>query len=184
MTPREKRRHCARGDDDMDGDGRVTDNVDPALIRCGRMDVHVSLGACGPHAFKALVKNYLGVETHALFDVAESCLKAAGALMPAQIGEILLRNRSDADLAIKAVISAMQAKILGLDVDFCDEEVVANTPESVDRRLAESPDNWDTSMERSGGGKKRRENSNWGEKVKFLVRLTSLTKSDSGRRGA
>ncbi|XP_057496398.1 AAA-ATPase At4g25835-like [Actinidia eriantha] len=209
-THEEKRRHGTGGDNDSDSDGRVTlsgllnftdglwsccgderiiifttnyrDNVDPALVRCGRMDVHVSLGTCGPHAFRALVKNYLGVETHALFDVAESCGKAGGALTPAQIGEILLRNRSDANMAIKAVISVMQAKILGVDVDFCDKEVVAKTHESVDWRLAELPENWNTSPERGGGGKKRKEGSPWEKKVKFLVRLKSLTKSDSGRR--
>ncbi|GFY90425.1 hypothetical protein Acr_07g0006220 [Actinidia rufa] len=127
------------------------DNVDPALVRCGRMDMHVSLGTCGPHAFRAVVKNYLGVETHALFD---------------------------------AVISVMQAKILGIDVDFCDKEVVKKTHECVDWRLAELPENWNTSPERGGGGTKRKEGSTWEKKVKFIVRLKSLTKSDSGRRGA
>ncbi|KAL6989690.1 hypothetical protein U1Q18_015442, partial [Sarracenia purpurea var. burkii] len=164
------------------------DNVDPALVRCGRMDVHVSLGACGVHAFKALVANYLGVETHALYDVAESCIRSGGALTPAQVGEILLRNRRDTDLAIKAVISAMQAKILGADVvDFTEhgrehDEVGAKTPESIDRRLTDSPENWNSSPGRDGG-KKRKEVSSWERRVKFLVRLKSLTKSDSQRRG-
>lgn len=155
------------------------DNVDPALVRCGRMDVHVSLGTCGVHAFKALVKNYLGVESHVLFDVAESCIRSGGALTPAQTGEILLRNRRDADVAVKAVVSAMQAKILGAHVEGRDGEChddMARTPESIERRLTESPENWDGSP-----GRKRREGC---AKVKFLVRLKSLTKSDSGRRGA
>ncbi|CAL5340514.1 unnamed protein product [Camellia sinensis] len=164
------------------------DNVDPALVRCGRMDVHVSLGACGAHAFKALVAKYLGVGSHVLFDVAESCIRSGGALTPAQIGEILLRNRRDADVAIKAVISAMQAKILGANVDFIEgsreyEEAGVKTPESVDRRLVESPENWETSPGRIGGKKRKEHGSTWERKVKFLVRLKSLTKSDSGRRG-
>ncbi|XP_052211012.1 AAA-ATPase At4g25835-like [Diospyros lotus] len=164
------------------------DNVDPALVRCGRMDVHVSLGTCGAHAFKALVKNYLGVESHALFDVAESCIRSGGALTPAQIGEILLRNRRDADVAMKAVISAMQAKMLGADVDLAEggreyDEWTARTPESsLERRLTESPENWDGSPGRCRG-KKRKEGSQWERKVKFWVRLRSLSKSDSGRRG-
>ncbi|XP_059651777.1 AAA-ATPase At4g30250-like [Cornus florida] len=156
------------------------DNVDPALVRCGRMDVHVSLGTCGMHAFKALVMNYLGVESHALFDVAESCIRSGGALTPAQIGEILLRNRRNADVAVKAVITAMQARILGADVEL--PEMDAEECMVVERGLESPPGNWETSPG-SFGGKKKREGSTWERKVKFLVRLRSLTKSDSGRRG-
>ncbi|KAA8520304.1 hypothetical protein F0562_014560 [Nyssa sinensis] len=142
------------------------DIVDPALVRCGRMDVHVSLGTCGMHAFKALVMNYLGVDTHALFDVAESCILSGGALTPAQIGEILLRNRRNADVAIKEVISAMQARILSGDVEIPEAEyTVAKTPESMDRGLMESPENWETSPGRFGG-KKKREGSNWERKYR------------------
>ncbi|XAR63383.1 hypothetical protein NMG60_11023296 [Bertholletia excelsa] len=159
------------------------DNVDPALIRCGRMDVHVSLGTCGEHAFRAMVKNYLGVDTHALFDVADSCIRSGGALTPAQIGEILMRNRQDSNVAIKSVVTAMQAKILGADIEFAGSgcrggDVMAKLAESFDRKGLESPENWEMSPAR-----KKRDGSTWERKVKFLVRLKSLTKSDSGRRG-
>ncbi|KAM6554050.1 hypothetical protein CsatB_014812 [Cannabis sativa] len=149
-------------------------NVDPALLRCGRMDVHVSLGACGPAAFRALVKNYLGLDTHALMEVVDNCLRSGGALTPAQIGEILLRNRGEADVAMREVVAAMQARILGgrreqvKDSQYCEVEAGSRSPESV--LLRGSPENWVSSP-----GKKR--------KIKFLVRLRSLTKSDSGRRG-
>ncbi|CBI32158.3 unnamed protein product, partial [Vitis vinifera] len=121
------------------------DNVDPALVRCGRMDVHVSLGTCGIHAFKALAANYLGLESHPLFDVVESCIRSGGTLTPAQVGEILLRNRRDAEVAIKAVISAMQARILGAEREPIEYEEMAKSPESVERGLMESPENWETS---------------------------------------
>lgn len=160
------------------------DNVDPALVRCGRMDVHVSLGTCGMHAFKSLVMNYMGVDSHVLFDVVASCIRSGGGLTPAQIGEILLRNRRDADVAVKAVITAMQAKILSADVEPVESnDAAARTPESIDRRLMDSPENWEVSPGRLGVKKRREENSAWEKnKVKFLVRLKSLTKSDSGRR--
>ncbi|XP_034703366.1 AAA-ATPase At4g25835-like [Vitis riparia] len=162
------------------------DNVDPALVRCGRMDVHVSLGTCGIHAFKALAANYLGLESHPLFDVVESCIRSGGTLTPAQVGEILLRNRRDAEVAIKAVISAMQARILGAEREPIEYEEMAKSPESVERGLMESPENWEASSPGKCVGKKRKEGgsgSSWEKKVKFLVRLRSLTKSDSGRRG-
>lgn len=155
------------------------DNVDPALLRCGRMDVHVSLGTCGPHAFRAMVKNYLGLDSHPLFDVVDSCTRSGGALTPAQVGEILLRNRRDAETAVKEVVAAMQARILGRRDVAEFEEAVNRSPQSVLMGCS-SPENW----ELSSPGKKRKEcSSTWDRKVKFLVRLRSLTKSDSGRRG-
>ncbi|TXG55740.1 hypothetical protein EZV62_017053 [Acer yangbiense] len=163
------------------------ENVDPALVRCGRMDVHVSMGTCGAHAFKVLAKNYLGVESHshALFDVVESCIRSGGALTPAQIGEILLRNRGDVDMAMKEVVTAMQTKILGgREVLEWDEMTVVRSPESV--LMVGSPENLELSPPpQKCGGKKKKEGSSSSsdKKAKFLVRLRSLTKSDSGRRG-
>ncbi|KAF3452647.1 hypothetical protein FNV43_RR03080 [Rhamnella rubrinervis] len=154
------------------------ENVDPALLRCGRMDVHVNLGTCGPHAFRALVKNYLGLDSHSLFDVVDSCMRSGGALTPAQVGEVLLRNRSDVDTAMKEVVTAMQARIMsGRDVTEFEEAATAyrSSPQSV--LVGGSPENWELSLP----GKKRKEGSTWDRKVKFLVRLKSLTKSDSGR---
>jgi len=108
------------------------DNVDPALVRCGRMDVHVYLGTCGIHAFKSLVSNYLSLQSHPLFDAVESCLASGGALTPAQIGEILLRNRANADVALREVVSAMQAKmILGGGAQGECDDVATRSPESV-----------------------------------------------------
>ncbi|KAL4294095.1 hypothetical protein AHAS_Ahas18G0193800 [Arachis hypogaea] len=170
------------------------DSVDPALVRCGRMDVHVSLGTCGIHAFKELVRNYLGVESHALFDAVDACIRSGGSLTPAQVGEILLRNRGDADLAMKEVVAAMQGRMLSLAAagggggdQMDNEDVVAavsvgtRSPESV--LMIGSPENWDTAL----GGRKRKESVNGSngceKKVKFFVRLKSLTKSDSGKCG-
>ncbi|GMN64139.1 hypothetical protein TIFTF001_033203 [Ficus carica] len=165
------------------------DNVDPALLRCGRMDVHVSLGTCGPAAFRVLVRNYLGLEEKdeeaeehcRLMEAADECLRSGGALTPAQIGEILLRNRSDATAAIREVVAAMQARRMLAaggtrdqvkDYTCHDQEGAVGrlSPESV--LMRGSPENWAAA---SSPGKKR--------KIKFLVRLRSLTKSDSGRRG-
>jgi len=48
------------------------DELDPALIRRGRMDMHIELSYCTFQAFKLLAMNYLGIEDHALFgDIKE-----------------------------------------------------------------------------------------------------------------
>ncbi|KAL0008950.1 hypothetical protein SO802_010452 [Lithocarpus litseifolius] len=134
------------------------------------------------HAFKALVKNYLGLDSHPVFEVVESYLRSGEALTPAQVGEVLLRNRGDANLALRDVVSAMQAKILGLghgEGMECDDAAVeaGKLPESV--LMVGSPESWMKKRKESGGCGG---GSTWEKKVKFLVRLRSLTKSDSGKR--
>ncbi|KAF5736389.1 putative cell division cycle ATPase [Tripterygium wilfordii] len=160
------------------------ENVDPALVRCGRMDVHVSLGTCGVHAFKALLANYLGLDSHPLLDVVDSCIRSGGSLTPAQIGEILLRNRRNADVAMKEVVSAMQGRLIltgGTRRDITEyDDGVTRSPESVLTAVG-SPENWESSPGRFGGKKRKQEGCNWDKRVNFLVRLRSLTKSDSGR---
>ncbi|KAJ4789869.1 P-loop containing nucleoside triphosphate hydrolases superfamily protein [Rhynchospora pubera] len=39
------------------------EKLDPALIRRGRMDMHIEMSYCSFEAFKVLAKNYLGVTT-------------------------------------------------------------------------------------------------------------------------
>ncbi|KAM1115580.1 hypothetical protein TB2_006107 [Malus domestica] len=84
---------------------------DTALLHCERMDVHVSLGTCGPLTFRQLAKNYLRLDAHPLFEAVDWCVRSGGVLTPTQIGEILLRNKMDADVAMKEVVLAMQARI-------------------------------------------------------------------------
>ncbi|XP_022731434.1 AAA-ATPase At4g25835-like [Durio zibethinus] len=162
------------------------DNVDPALVRCGRMDVHVSLGRCGMHAFKVLAMNYLNLDYHPLFQAVESYISSGGSLTPAQIAEVLLRNRWNAEVAMKEVVSAMQLQLQtqynqGGDGADYDEILMTRSPESA--LAVGSPEPWDSPPLKVGGnGKKRKEGSNGEKKVNFLVRLRSLTKYDSDKR--
>ncbi|KAH9321275.1 hypothetical protein KI387_015914 [Taxus chinensis] len=89
------------------------DNVDPALIRSGRMDMHILLSTCGFPAFKCLAFNYLGIEEHDLFSIIEQSIQAGGALTPAEISEILIKHKhQDHYLALKAVVSALHLSIV------------------------------------------------------------------------
>ncbi|GLJ26104.1 hypothetical protein SUGI_0500610 [Cryptomeria japonica] len=47
------------------------DMLDPAILRCGRMDMHILLSFCTFPAFKSLAFNYLEIEDHPLFSVME-----------------------------------------------------------------------------------------------------------------
>ncbi|KAL9672180.1 hypothetical protein QQ045_028430 [Rhodiola kirilowii] len=45
------------------------EQLDPALIRRGRMDKHIELSYCSFEGFKVLAKNYLHIEKHETFDL-------------------------------------------------------------------------------------------------------------------
>ncbi|XP_012080596.2 protein HYPER-SENSITIVITY-RELATED 4 [Jatropha curcas] len=52
--------------------------LDPALLRPGRMDMHVHMSYCTSEGFRVLVYNYLGIKEHKLLeeiDESINCLK-------------------------------------------------------------------------------------------------------------
>ncbi|CAN6222149.1 unnamed protein product [Urochloa humidicola] len=70
------------------------DKLDPALIRSGRMDMHVEMSYCCFEAFKTLARNYLGVEAHPLFQRVEELLQVVE-ITPADVAECLLWSQAD-----------------------------------------------------------------------------------------
>ncbi|KAK3156932.1 hypothetical protein QOZ80_2AG0113960 [Eleusine coracana subsp. coracana] len=85
------------------------DGVDPAVLRPGRLDVHIQFTLCDFEAFKALASNYLGLKDHKLYpQVEEGFLHAGARLSPADLGEIMLANRGSPSRALRTVISALQ----------------------------------------------------------------------------
>ncbi|GJU63853.1 AAA-ATPase ASD, mitochondrial-like protein [Tanacetum coccineum] len=66
------------------------EKLDPALVRSGRMDMHIELSYCCFETFKVLAKNYLDIESHELFATISQLLEetnmtpadVAGKLMP------------------------------------------------------------------------------------------------------
>ncbi|RWR87648.1 AAA-ATPase-like protein [Cinnamomum micranthum f. kanehirae] len=84
-------------------------NIDPAIFRPGRLDVHIYFPLCDFSAFKSLAGSYLGVKDHRLFPHVEEVFRGGATLSPAEIGEILIANRSSPSRALKSVISALQS---------------------------------------------------------------------------
>ncbi|KAL6842634.1 hypothetical protein ACP4OV_027478 [Aristida adscensionis] len=81
------------------------DRLDPALLRPGRMDMHVHMGYCGFGAFRELAATYHGVADHPLYPEIEALLGEVDAA-PAELAERLLAT-DDADAAV-----GMAAKLL------------------------------------------------------------------------
>ena len=91
------------------------DRLDPALLRPGRMDMHIHMSYCTPYGFKTLASNYLGVSKHRLFPKIERLITEVE-VTPAEIAEELMKSE-DADVALEGVVEfLMSAKIVGKEV--------------------------------------------------------------------
>ncbi|KAG0536267.1 hypothetical protein BDA96_03G049600 [Sorghum bicolor] len=88
------------------------DWLDPALIRRGRMDMHIEMSYCGFEAFKTLAKNYLGIDAHPLFGAVEELLREVD-ITPADVAECLMTAKnagSEEDASLEYLIEALKWK--------------------------------------------------------------------------
>jgi chaperone BCS1 len=100
------------------------DRLDPALLRPGRMDVHIHLSYCTPCGFKMLASNYLEITEHPLFSDVEQLMETAK-VTPAEVGEQLLKNE-EPDIALRGLIEFLERKKReGDETKASKEEVVA-----------------------------------------------------------
>ncbi|CAD6233041.1 unnamed protein product [Miscanthus lutarioriparius] len=88
------------------------DRLDPALIRRGRMDMHIEMSYCGFEAFRTLAKNYLGIDAHPLFGAVEELLKEVD-ITPADVAECLMTTKnagSEEDASLEYLIEELKRK--------------------------------------------------------------------------
>ncbi|XP_052187518.1 AAA-ATPase At2g46620-like [Diospyros lotus] len=84
------------------------DQIDPTVLRPGRIDVHVHFPLCDFSAFKSLASSHLGIKEHKLFAQVEEMFQRGSSLSPAEICQIMISNRTSSSRALKAVITALQ----------------------------------------------------------------------------
>lgn len=84
------------------------DHVDPAVLRPGRIDVHIHFPLCDFTAFKTLASSCLGLKDHKLFPQVEEIFQSGASLSPAEISELMIANRNSPSRALKTVITALQ----------------------------------------------------------------------------
>ena len=84
------------------------ERLDPALLRPGRMDMHILMSYCTPCGFKLLASNYLGFTEHPLFPCVEALIEKAR-VTPAEVGEQLLRYE-EPESAITGLIEFLEDK--------------------------------------------------------------------------
>ncbi|CAK9144725.1 unnamed protein product [Ilex paraguariensis] len=84
------------------------DKIDSSLLRPGRIDVHIYFPMCNFNSFKSLANSYLGIRDHKLFPRVEEIFQTGATMSPAEVGEIMIVNRSSPSRALKSVITALQ----------------------------------------------------------------------------
>ncbi|KAI3803127.1 hypothetical protein L1987_31276 [Smallanthus sonchifolius] len=89
------------------------EKLDPALLRSGRMDMHVFMSYCSFPSVKILLKNYLGCDDG---DVGKGVLEELAAVIdeaemtPADISEVLIKNRRDNERALRELLVALRSR--------------------------------------------------------------------------
>lgn len=91
------------------------EKLDKALLRPGRMDMQIELSYCTFPSFRVLAYNYLLIQDHPLFEKIESAF-VGKTLTPAQIAELLIKNKSDVDIALGSVLSALENNVPEADI--------------------------------------------------------------------
>ncbi|XP_049382525.1 AAA-ATPase At3g50940-like [Solanum stenotomum] len=85
------------------------EKLDPALLRPGRMDMHIHLSYCTPSGFRLLAANYLETREHKLFKQIEELIETA-MVTPAEVAEQLLKE-DEVDVSLNGLISFLHVKI-------------------------------------------------------------------------
>nr|XP_018453310.1 PREDICTED: AAA-ATPase At5g57480-like [Raphanus sativus] len=89
------------------------EKLDPALLRSGRMDMHIHMSYCDFPSLKILLRNYLGYEEEDVDDVVlkemERVVEKAE-MTPADVSEALIKNRRDKERAVRELLEDLKSR--------------------------------------------------------------------------
>lgn len=113
------------------------EKLDPALLRSGRMDMHIYMSYCSFSALTVLLKNYLGYDNGDLDEEIEDEIKEwidKARMTPADISEVLIKNKRDKGKAVRELLESLKMRANGKAMEM-DEMVVEEDVEQVKRAL-------------------------------------------------
>ncbi|KAL6283466.1 hypothetical protein ACE6H2_014395 [Prunus campanulata] len=84
------------------------EKLDPALVRPGRMDMHINMSYCTLSAFKQLAFNYHGLSHHQLFEQIDGLIGEVK-VTPAEVAGELMKSR-DAQTSLQGLINFLLEK--------------------------------------------------------------------------
>ncbi|XP_031125742.1 AAA-ATPase At3g50940-like [Ipomoea triloba] len=100
------------------------DRLDPALLRPGRMDMHIHMSYCTPGGFRVLASNYHDLKDHFKFAKIDQLLGQVD-VTPAEIAEELMKS-DEADVALKGLVKFMKKKKIAHDHDHDHDDADAD----------------------------------------------------------
>lgn len=108
------------------------EKLDPALLRPGRMDMHIHMSYCSPTGFRTLASNYHGVDEHPLLGEIEGLMQEVE-VTPAEVAGELMKS-GHAETALQGLISFLHEKKMakateGVAKQEKGEEAMASTTE-------------------------------------------------------
>lgn len=104
------------------------ERLDPALLRPGRMDMHIHMSYCSYQGFRVLASNYLDISSdqdHHLFGEIEGLIEDTQ-ITPAQVAEELMKNE-DAEATLEGFVKLLKRK--KMEGDVCENDVADNKVE-------------------------------------------------------
>lgn len=96
------------------------ETLDPALLRPGRMDMHIHMSYCTPQGFRVLASNYLEIEKHKLFEEIDALIESTE-ITPASLAEELMKSE-DPDIALGEVVKFLKKKKVEKDQTEAEKE--------------------------------------------------------------
>lgn len=106
------------------------EKLDAALLRPGRMDVHINMSYCTPCGFRLLASNYHDIKDHPLFQEIEDLLPNAKAT-PAEVAEQLLKN-DDPDASLQGLIDFIHEKMVKKEEAEAEKAKAAKKQENIE----------------------------------------------------
>ncbi|KFK27298.1 hypothetical protein AALP_AA8G364200 [Arabis alpina] len=88
------------------------EKLDPALLRSGRMDMHIYMSYCNFPSLKILIKNYLGYKEEDVNDDVWKEMERVvdkAEMTPADVSEALIKNRRDKEKAIRELLDDLKS---------------------------------------------------------------------------
>jgi mitochondrial chaperone BCS1 len=89
------------------------ERLDPALLRPGRMDMHIHMGYCDSSGFRILASNYHSLKEHHLFAEIDQLIETVE-VTPAEVAEALMRS-DNVEIALKGLIKLLTDKRMEAD---------------------------------------------------------------------